>query len=97
MRVRVKGNQTHVPNLRHFNITEHVAGKIVILESAVTELNHLPGDLPFEISEEKEVYRANRGKRHTSDNGAGNAIVQEPIAHPSAIPEFLSHRTFLDG
>lgn len=89
----IEGDEAHVSDLRNFKIAEDLAGKVFVRKAAIAELNDPPGDLVFEVSPQIKVHRTHHGKRYPADDGAVDAIIQESVAHPPALSEFLCHRS----
>ena len=47
--MRIEGHEIHIADLRILHITDDLPGQILVLKLPIAELNHLPGDLAFEI------------------------------------------------
>ncbi len=89
--VRIERDQVHCSDLRILHVADHLPGQVVILEPAVTEPDHLAGNVALEVAPQVEIHRTDRRKDDTPDDDPLDSIIEKPFLHPTPIAEFLRH------
>ena len=89
--MRVKRNQTHLPNLWTFKINKHFSSSGIIQVVGVGKTYKPPRNFPAHRPLQTHIHRTNSGNGHAPDHAPVHSPIEESLFDPSKVSKFLGH------